>query len=201
MQKARLVLTQSKTPSIFLDDTDYGWLWFLKLDMPSHRNVVCEKCCENFRRLVSSSFRVIGTACKRQWCHESNGVRKINFFLLHWEDFSHFLFVVQWNVLKLVSQWIIFGRRSKPKPTFRIYFHWSPAIAFVEAFSLVPLFARLTLKSQRLEICSAPLACSFQNQKPCKEAAKIFYSRKIFIKFVKKKKEKEEKKICSQQYF
>jgi hypothetical protein len=73
----------------------------------------------------------------------------------------------------------IFGKRSKPKPTFRQYFLESPAIALCR-FSLVPLFARLTLKSQRLEICSAPLACSFQYQKPCKEAAKIFYSRKIF---------------------
>lgn len=50
----------------------------------------------------------------------------------------------------------------------------------------------LNIKSQRLEICSAPLACSFQNQKPCKEAAKIFYSRKIFIKFVKKRKIRKE---------
>ena len=77
--KACFELTQSKEPSIFLDDTDYGWILFLKLDVPSYKNVVCEKCCENFRCLVSSSIRVIGTACKRQWCHVCDYVEKSKF--------------------------------------------------------------------------------------------------------------------------
>lgn len=72
----------------------------------------------------------------------------------------------------------IFGKRSKPKPTFRQYFLRSPAIGAFR-FSLVPLFARLTLKSQRLEICSA-FSLLISKPKAVQRGSKNFLLPKIF---------------------
>lgn len=81
-------------------------------------------------------------------------------------------------ILILVTRWIIFGKRYKPKPTFRQYFSLIDYDRNSAAFSLVPLFARLTLKSQRFEICRLLYYLLISILEAVQRGRNFFYSRK-----------------------